>query len=397
MNVLFLVHRIPFPPNKGDKIRSFHILKYLAERHRVFLGAFVDDPEDWRHADEVGRYCADLCLLSLPPLQAKIRCLRGFLSGQALSLPYYRDKRMAEWTGRMIAENAIDRILVFSSAMAQYVDQYENCPRVIDFVDVDADKWRQYSEKKSWPASWVFRREAECLLAFDRGIAARFSRSLFVSEAEAGLFARLAPEAADRVMAFENGVDTVFFSPDADFQNPYPEHSKVLVFTGAMDYWANVDAVVWFATTVFPELRRREPAVEFFVVGTRPTPEVLELGRLEGVTVTGSVPDVRPYLRFARLAVAPLRIARGIQNKVLEAMAMGRPILATPAALEGIAVENGLDVTAAETPEEWVDGALQLLTSKAAQAGSAANRPFVERRYAWERSLARLGSLLESP
>jgi sugar transferase (PEP-CTERM/EpsH1 system associated) len=394
-NLLFLAHRIPYPPNKGDKIRSFHLLKSLAAAYRVHLGAFVDDPEDWRYLPEVQRYCADTCLLPLNPTLAKLRSLTGLVTGEPLTLPYYADRWMRAWVEGVL-KREIHGILVFSSAMAQYVESCDSVRRIVDFVDVDSDKWRQYAERKPWPANWIYRREAERLLRFDRRIAQACDCSLFVSEQEAALFSRLAPEAADRVRAVENGVDTAYFHDAGEFADPYPEDAEVLVFTGAMDYWANVDAVTWFADAVFPEVRRRSPAVRFFIVGARPAEAVLSLGSRTGITVTGAVRDIRPYLAHARFAVAPLRIARGIQNKVLEAMAMGKPVLASPAAMEGIAAAEALDTIMAEAAAEWVDAAVRMLGPDGSPRVSARNRSFVERRYSWENSLSRLHTLLET-
>jgi sugar transferase (PEP-CTERM/EpsH1 system associated) len=393
--ILFLAHRIPYPPNKGDKIRSFNLLKYLAESYRVSLGAFVDDPKDWQYRSDVEHYCAETCLLPLSPTLAKIRSLTGLLTGEPLTVPYYTDRRMQAWVDKVLTRN-IQAILVFSSAMAQYVEKRDSVRRIIDFVDVDSDKWRQYAEKKSGPAKWIYRREADRLFTYDRRIANAFDRSIFVSEQEAQLFTGLVPETSERVRAVENGVDTVYFRDSGDFPNPYPPDTDILVFTGAMDYWANVDAVTWFADEVFPAIRSRVPTARFFVVGARPAEAVRGLERREGITVTGAVRDIRPYLSHARLAVAPLRIARGIQNKVLEAMAMGRPVLASPAAMEGIDASGSLDAVTAEGPEAWSDAAVQMLGSGGVPAVSVKNRDFVEQRYSWKNSLSCLGTLLDT-
>lgn len=395
--ILFLAHRIPYPPNKGDKIRSFNLLRVLSKSYGVHLGAFVDDPEDWQHISKLERFCVNTRLLPLHPMRAKFRSLEGFVTGEPLTVPYYSDRRMAAWVNGLVRKGRIDSAVVFSSAMAQYLEGYQDVRRIIDFVDVDSDKWRQYAENKRWPASWVYRREAERLFIYDRRIANRFDTSVFVSEAEAAFFCGLAPETSDRVIAVENGVDTDYFCDSEPYPNPYPPGAEVVVFTGAMDYWANVDAVNWFAVEVFPEIRRTRGSAEFFVVGARPTEAVRALGRQAGVTVTGAVEDIRPFLRYAHLAVAPLRIARGIQNKVLEAMAMGKPVLASPAAMEGIAVEPELDVMTVERARDWAEQALRILGASAAPIQSEKNRAFVTRRYSWSSSLGRLAALLERP
>jgi len=394
--ILFLAHRIPYPPNKGDKIRSFNLLKYLSGSYRVHLGAFVDDPNDWRHAPDVRNFCGETCLLPLHSGRARVKSLKGLAAGLPLTVPYYSDARMSGWVNRILSERPIHAVLAFSSAMAQYAAAHDSLPRIIDFVDVDSDKWRQYAAQKPWPMSWVYRREAEYLARYDRKIANSFNYSLFVSENEADLFKRLAPEAKDRILSIENGVDTAYFSDRADCPNPYPPEENVMVFTGAMDYWANVDAVTWFARDLFPEIRRRVPSARFYIVGARPAESVRSLACIEGVAVTGAVEDVRPFLKHAHCVVTPLRIARGIQNKVLEAMAMGKSIVSTKAAVEGIDIREPLDLLVAETSTEWADIVSKALCAGSLPAKSERNREFVVRRYGWENSLCRLSTLLEA-
>jgi sugar transferase (PEP-CTERM/EpsH1 system associated) len=393
--ILFLAHRIPYPPNKGDKIRSFHLLKYLSASYRVHLGAFVDDSNDWRYSPEVHRFCGETCLLPLDARRARLRSGKGLAAGLPLTVPYYADSRMRAWVGRVLDERPIHAILVFSSAMAQYVTEYDSLPRIIDFVDVDSDKWRQYAAQKSWPMSWVYRREADYLARYERDIANAFDRSIFVSENEANLFKVLAPEAKDRILSIENGVDTAYFSDETDHANPYPPGETAIVFTGAMDYWANVDGVTWFARDIFPEIRHRTDTARFYIVGARPADAVRDLARIEGVTVTGAVDDVRPFLKYARFVVTPLRIARGIQNKVLEAMATGKSIVSTKAAVSGIEIENPLDLLVAETSGDWVEAVSRILLDGLLPFKSERNREFVMQRYGWANSLRRLGALLD--
>ncbi len=394
-NILYLVHRIPYPPNKGDKIRSFHWLKHLTARHRVFLGTFVDDPADWEHAEKLESLCAGTCILPLDPRRARLRSLKGLLRGTALTLPYYADRRMKRWVARTVEERSIDAVLVFSSAMAQFVEPSWKMKKIIDFVDVDSDKWAQYSRSKPPWTVWIYRREAEKLLEFDRTVAGRFDVGLFVSEAEAGLFKRLAPEIAGRIGHIENGVDLEYFQGAREYPCPYAPGEQAFVFTGAMDYWANIDAVRWFAHQVFPQILKHHVEARFYIVGARPAEAVKALARQEGVVVTGSVPDIRPYLAHARLAVAPLRIARGIQNKVLEAMAMGKPVMATPMAMDGLKDTGELDVFVSEDPGRQAEcGRRALRERKFLPRYSDGNRRFVEMRYSWDKHLEQLDALL---
>ena len=288
-NLLYLVHRLPFPPNKGDKVRSYHLLKHLAAKHRVFLGTFVDDPEDEVHVSTVEGLCTELHVARLNPKLAKLRSLTGLVKQEALSLGYYRDEGLAEWCRRLLGRERIDAVIVFSSPMAQYADPSPELPQLVDFVDVDSAKWTQYADARKWPLSWLYRREGERLLAYETQVAAHAERSFFVTENETELFRRLAPAVAHKVEALSNGVDAAFFTPDPDRLPPFEATpgaeasasglSPKLVFTGAMDYWPNIDAVQWFAAEVLPQLLAATPALRFYIVGARPSPAVLALGQ----------------------------------------------------------------------------------------------------------------------
>lgn len=392
--LLYLVHRIPYPANKGDKIRSFNFLKVLAEKYRIHLGCFIDDPEDLQYVQALQAWCAETCCIELKPTRRKLLSLQGLVTGEALSLPYYRHASMQAWVDRTVREQGIQRMLAFSSPMALYVEQYAAAHRVADFVDVDSDKWRQYAEKKSWPLSWVYRRESRKLLAFERRIAGRFSATSLVSAQEAELLKTLAPEAAARITHVNNGVDTGFFDPALSFASPFPAGQRTIVFTGAMDYWANADAVQWFATQVLPLVRLHAADARFYIVGSKPGPAVQALADADpAVTVTGRVEEIRAYLAHADVVVAPLRIARGIQNKVLEAMAMARPIVATAMAMEGIAAGTGLPIAVADDPQAF---AAQVVDSLQHPRTAAANRDFVLAEFAWSQSGQALHDLLEA-
>jgi sugar transferase (PEP-CTERM/EpsH1 system associated) len=393
-DLLLLIHRIPYPPNKGDKIRSYHLLKHLAGQYRVHLATFVDDADDWQHVPKVEAMCASSHFAPLNPTLARVRSLGALVMNRSLSLDYYRDAGLERWVDATVAKHKIERVLVFSSAMAQYADKYPQARRVVDFCDVDSDKWRQYADQKSWPMSWLYRHEARQLLSYERRVARDYDASLFVSAPEAALFRDLAPESSARIGFFNNGVDTDYFSPDTDYANPYPAGERAVVFTGAMDYWPNVDAVQWFANEVFPALRARFADLRFYIVGARPAQAVRDLEKLPGVSVTGTVPDVRPYIAYAQAAVAPLRIARGIQNKVLEAMAMATPVVVSPQALEGIDAEPGHDLVLADGADAFIDAVASMLHARRDDMGRAA-RSRVERQYSWPSNLACIGERLE--
>lgn len=396
-NLLYLTHRIPYPPNKGDKIRSFHLLQYLSKRYRVYLGTFIDNEEDWQYENEVRKYCQDVCVVRLDPLSAKIKSLFALAGNTPLTLAYYRNRKLMHWVKTLSNTEFIQDVVIFSSAMAQYAEHLSDCHRVIDFVDVDSDKWRQYAQSKPWPFNRIYHRESKCLLDYERKVAKKFSYATFVSEKEAELFRHLSPDSADRTTFFNNGVDTDFFSPERDYVNPYPDKKKVLVFTGAMDYWANVDAVSWFVNEVFPIIRAKRPDVDFYIVGAKPVKQVQMLKNSPGVHVTGAVKDIRPYLMHATVAVAPLRIARGIQNKVLEAMAMQKPVVVSTQAMEGIHAVPDKELIVAKEAGDFAERILFLLDSDKQIAMGRSARDRVLQDYTWAANLARIDALLASP
>lgn len=395
--LLYLVHRIPYPPNKGDKIRSFHFLEHLSKHWNIHLGAFVDDPDDWRYAEELSKYCADVQLVELSPFKAKLGAVSALISGQALSIPYYYSAELAHWVEQRQREFDFDAVLVFSGAMAQYVmnDSWKRLPRVIDFVDVDSDKWQQYAESKRGVMRLVYQREANKLLEFERKVAAEFDASVFVSEHERAMFAALAPESANKILAVNNGIDLERYDLSLSFHNPYAEDAEVVVFTGAMDYWANVDAVVWFAKEIWPQVHKSRPKAQFYIVGSKPTENVKSLVQIPGVVVTGSVDDVRPYLAHALVAVAPMRIARGVQNKVLEAMAMAVPVVTTPAGYEGIEAVQGQELLVTESAEDFAREVLEMFSGMRRETVRMAGRKRIEENYAWEHTLQRMDAALE--
>lgn len=391
--LLFLAHRIPFPPNKGDKIRSFHLLRHLSARHAIHLGAFVDDPDDWQYRDALKPYCASIKLVPLHPRRARLRSVSGLLTGEALTLPYYRSAALARWADGLAREGTVTCGLAFSSAMAQSMPSML-ARRVLDMVDVDSDKWAQYAPTRRWPLSWIYAREARKLAAWEARVAEAFDATLLVSPEEARLLQQRAPAARDRIAAFENGVDADYFSPERDYPNPYPAGVGAVVFTGAMDYWPNVDAVTWFAEHIFPAVREAVPTAQFTIVGSRPSDAVRALARRPGVVVTGSVADVRPWLAHAACAVAPLRIARGVQNKVLEAMAMARPVVATPQAAEGIRGAPGREFDLALDEPAFVRSVAARLLSPAA---NPRGRDCILARYDWGRNVAAVDALFTAP
>jgi len=394
--ILFLAHRIPYPPDKGDKIRSYHLLRALVEQHTVHLGTFVDDPADWEHARTVESMCGETCIRPLDPRMGKLRSGRGLVSGEPLTMSYYRDQTLHAWSREIAVRRPLAGVLAFSSSMGQYAVRLPSrtgTVRVMDFCDVDSDKWRQYAASHGFPLRQVYAREARLLASTERRYLQEFDACLVVSDAEARLLEASAGGASDRIRVVPNGVDTGYFDPTLDHADPYAPGTRPLVFTGAMDYHANVDAVRWFATEVLPAVRQRVQDAVFTIVGSNPAPEVRALARDSAVVVTGRVPDVRPYLAHAAVVVAPLRIARGVQNKVLEALAMARPVVATENALQGIPSAQEAGIIVAFDPATMTLAVVDRLEQG---ADAPQGRRFVSERFGWSAQLAPVMSLFES-
>lgn len=394
-DLLFLCHRLPFPPNKGEKIRAYHALQFLRRHFRVHLGSFLDDEDDARHAHQLAAGCASSCFIRMPPHWARLSVLSALLRDEALSLPYFRHAALQRWVNKTLAEQRIDACLAYSGPMAQYLPTgapHGPLWRVLDLVDVDSEKWHGYADRRPWPISVLYRREGRLLLEFERQAAAEFDRVMLVSPAEADLFKRRAPESADKVDYYSNGVDSAYFAPLPAHPSPFGK-ARALVFTGAMDYEPNIEAVGWFAERVLPQLRTQHTELEFHIVGSRPAASVRALQRLPGVKVSGTVPDVRPYLQHAALVVAPLRMARGIQNKVLEAMSMRKTVVASPQALEGITAVHGAEVLCANGGAEFISLICRQLHTPDASIGVNARLRILSD-YRWSHNLQRLAHAL---
>ncbi|REL25197.1 TIGR03087 family PEP-CTERM/XrtA system glycosyltransferase [Thalassotalea euphylliae] len=399
--LLFLCHRIPFPPNKGDKIRSFNILQMLNKHYDVYLGCFIDDPYDEQYVETLKQYCHQLFYRKQNKLLAKIKGLSAFVTGKPITLPYYYDSAMAVWCENAIKQYNIEKVFIYSSSMAQFCEApvFERCQRVIDFVDVDSDKWRQYADSKSGLAKFVFQREFKTLASYEDRICQQFDASLFVSPDEAQLFQdRQATNDRPKVKGILNGVDISFFNPSATLEhdNKLPAE-RFISFTGAMDYWANVDAVLWFVEHCWPIVKAAEPSLSFVIAGGNPTSEIKALGKQQDIIVTGRVADIRPFMAKAECIVAPLRIARGIQNKVLEAMSLDKPVVCTSMAMEGINAPSHTFCQVHDDPQDFAQAVISLVSpaQKAAAQVKIDNRAWIEAHFTWQATLAPLAKLYQ--
>lgn len=394
MDILFLCHRIPYPPNKGDKIRSHALLRHLARSHRVHAACFVDDPADLGYCHAVREIAGGECLF-VPVTEGRkwLRAAAACLTGQPVTAAYLHCRAIHKWITKLARSYRIDRTVVFGSGMAPYVldhQQLDSSRAILDMADVDSDKWQQYAEVARWPRAWVYRREAKRLRKLERAAANRFAATLLVSDFEARTFATIAPESAPRIFAIENGVDLNYYAPGC-FPNPFRSDEIPIVMTGRMDYRPNIDAVEWFLCAVLPQLKSRLPSVRFYAVGANP-PGSWRNGHKADLAISGQVQDIRPYIQHSAAVVAPLRIARGVQNKVLEAMAMEKSVVATREATQALAVTSGVEVLIENDPARFANAVVTAI--RCSQLGQNARR-YVEEHHNWTRNLSDLDLLLD--
>jgi len=382
---LFLAHRLPFPPNKGDKIRSFALLKHLATLGPVNLGCFVDDSEDLKYLDEVRALAGGECLFTRLGATTKwSRATLAILMGQPITTAYFGSRSLESWVGQMLRRKTLERIVVFGSAMAPYLlNKKPECDRVLfDMVDVDSDKWRQYAAASRGPLRWIYAREAHALEHLEREAVRQFGKTLLVSHFEAETFRALAPERASKIEALNNGVDLANFSPDGNLDNPFSPGERAIVMTGRMDYRPNYAGAIWFIKKVAPFVFERLPDAHLYFVGSNP-PSALRHLTSPRITVTGSVEDVRPYIQHAAAVIAPLQMARGVQNKVLEAMAMKKPVVATHEATRALGVMNGRHLWIENEPVHFADAVVRACQPAANLSVIENARQYVEEHHDW--------------
>ena len=396
-NILFLSHRLPYPPDKGDKIRSHALFTHLVSRGTVHLCCFVDDPADLAHLDAVRQLARGRCHFERIGAAAKaVRSAGALIAGKAITVGSFASARLKQHMEQLFQEVCVDDVVVFGSAMAPYLFNAEFDPHrvLFDMVDVDSDKWRQYAAASSGFYKWIYGREAMHLEVIERTAARLFGKTLLVSEFEADTFRTIAPESAGRIGSLTNGVDLAYFAP-GQFDNPFPRAEVPIVMTGHMDYRPNHEGAMWFAKEILPLVRQSVPNARAYFVGASPSSH-LRAAAGPGVVVTGRVADVRPYLQFAAAVIAPLRIARGVQNKVLEAMAMAKPVIATGEATRALGVSSGIHLWIANEPRPFANAVLFALKGSDSDKISRAGRDYVVQNHSWKPILATLDVELDT-
>ena len=374
--LLFIVHRMPYPPNKGERVRAFHELKALSREFRITLATLAHSKEDADAAGAVRQWCENVLVARTGSRRGFVRSLFAMVRGKSATQGYFHSPHLEKLLRKETRRKSFHLAMGYSSSMFPYLRNVPVPYRIMDLVDVDSAKWFSYANDASWPKKWLYQREGKAVCRLEQDVIAHCNAVFLVSDEES----RLLGHFPDKVIALGNGVDTDYFAPRKKYRTENPS----LVFTGTMDYRPNIEGVCWFVDEVWPQLKRRIPELTFHIVGRNPTRQVRRLVNAPGVQVTGSVPDVRPYLAEASIAVCPLRMARGVQNKVLEAMAMGRAVVASESALEGLEVDVGNEVLQADSPEQWIHTTIQLLTDNTLREEVARKaRKCVETRYNW--------------
>lgn len=400
MEIVFLAHRVPFPPNKGEKIRTYHQIEYLAQRgHRIHVFSPVAGEEDVGYLAELQRRHCDAVFHG--PQPSPLSYVRGLLRWQALSVAHFYTPVLQQKLDAFLASHPVDAIVCTSSSMAEYVFRSgylrgagaRRPVLVMDFMDLDSDKWRQYQQLKPFPFSLVYRREAALIARFERRVHETFDTCMFISRNEVDLFLKSNPDLG-RLQVVANGMDTATFKPT---ENPKPAQGPNLLFTGVMDYLPNEDAVVWFVEGIWDKVRAHHPNATFYIAGMNPSARVKALSRFPGVVVTGFVEDIREYFDKAHIFVGPFRLARGVQNKVLQAFGCALPTIATSLGCEGINCQPGEHVLVADTLDEMLQQIDWVVANPAAAAALGQNaHQLIEREYSWQGKLAELETILST-
>jgi len=358
MRILFLAHRTPLPPNKGEKLRALWELRTLARRHEIDLFCFCDDAEDEKHLAQLGNLCHEFYVERLSWFWSRAQATSALVRGVPFTTAFFYSRRMWHKIQAAIQAKAYDRVFVFSSAMAQYVET-SGLPTIVDFVDVDSDKWQQYAAQRPWPWAWLARGEASRLAAYERRLLQQSEAVLVCTEAEARV---LKPDVPANVCVLPNYIDVTYYDPATiRLLDEVRSWQPYVLFSGSMDYFPNVDAALYFYHEIFPLVRRDHREIKFVIAGRSPHASIRKLAADPAVRITGSVFDIRPYLCGASAAVAPMRIARGIQNKILESLAAGVPVVASTVVAPSLQRDLFRLVKYADNAGEFADAVLEVL------------------------------------
>jgi sugar transferase (PEP-CTERM/EpsH1 system associated) len=392
MNVVVLSPRFPFPLDKGDRLTVFHLLKYLSARHRVSLVCFRESGQDPAWVEEVAPYCARIECVALNPLRAALNAAIGVFGATPLQMRYYQSSAMRDTVRRVIDQEKPDLVYSQLIRMSQYSEPYGDIPRVAAFNLSMTRNYRRLLEHSRSPLARLFNRlEHRKLARFEGAFARRFDRVLYISKYDVEE-TQLEDGPPPKVSVIPHGVDFERFSSDESI----PKRPDSVIMTGNMNYAPNADAALFLCTEILPIVRQAVPGVHVSLVGADPGRDVRALARVPGVEVTGRVPDLREPMNRATIAVAPIRIGAGLQNKVLEGMSMGLPMVATSVANEGIQAQDGENIMIGDTAPDFASRMIALLRDqqRRAELGRAA-REFIVRNWSWEKHFGDLERIMD--
>ncbi len=398
MNISFICPRIPYPPNRGDKIRSYNIIKYLASKHNIFLFSLIEKEEEKKHKETLETFINYVYTDSIHPTYKKIYSFFSLFQKFPISVRYFYSNKIQNALDDVIRNYYIDIIFCFCSTTAEYIfrSQYRHQLKkkalwIMDLVDVDSEKWLDYSKCKKLPLSLIYSFEAKFLSKYEKKILDDFDNILIISEQERKILSN--KYKSNKIFVMPNGVDLDFFIED--YHSHLKKTGPTIVFTGVMNYWPNIDGVTWFVKKILPPIKEKYPNITLYIVGSNPPPIVKALSAIKGVQVTGYVKDVRDYISIADISIVPLRIARGLQNKVLEAMAMGKAVVTTSVALDGINARPNRDIVVADNPDVFSKKILDILNSPSLGKEIGRNaRQFIERHFSWESKFSILDKII---
>ncbi len=388
MRIFFVCRRVPFPPDRGDKIATFNEIRHLARHHEVHVFCLGDGAGDLDNLGGLREYARSVTAVPVTAMAIRRRAFTALFTGEPLTVAAFDEKALHAAIQQKFAALRPDLIMVYSCNVAQFAEHFPQAPRIMQFGDLNSLRWGQYAARSPIPLKWIYAIEQRRFLAYERQIAHSFSHALVHTAVERSDFERLIPGVPVGLVG--NGVDLKYFRPAGSAKAP-----GSMVFTGVMDYRPNVDAVVWFCDEILPLIQAQIPQAQFTICGNRPAAPVRRLASRPGVCVTGWVPDTRPYLDAAEVFVAPLRMARGIQNKLLEALAMGLPCVASTTAWRGTVVPQGEGILAADDATEFARHVVDLLRDESLRAETARKaRAAAEAHYTWGRQLAALDEII---
>jgi sugar transferase (PEP-CTERM/EpsH1 system associated) len=390
MNILYLCHRFPFPPKRGGKIRPFNMIRHLtASGHRVTVCSLARSADEAEEGRGIAPHCARFEMGQVSDPVQMLRMVARLPLPTPSSMGYFYSPSLKQRVDRLLSTEKWDLIFVHCSSVAQYVEHVRDVPKILDFGDMDSQKWLEYANYKPFPLSLGYRLEGNKVLAAEKLLARRFDLCTATTCAEWETLEGYQTGVATDW--FPNGVDAEFFCPSGEPYDP-----DTLSFIGRMDYYPNQECMARFCDQIWPVLRARRPQIRLLIIGADPSPAMRKLGELPGVTVTGSVPDVRPFVRQSALMVAPLKIARGTQNKILEAMAMGVPVVTSRIAAGGVDAEPVTHFLVADSAEEYSDAILGVLDNPAERQRLAlAGRQRMLSNHAWPHSMERLDRIID--